>query len=113
MGILLFFSLPALGFSGGTTQTAVFLYESLAQLAFVYPARRITRASLPNRTLNIIIVASVALQLLTITVPGLRTMLGLVPLDGMVLGLVAVALGVTVIGEEIWSRRVIRQRAIS
>jgi Ca2+-transporting ATPase len=113
VGILLFFSLPALGFSGGTTQTAVFLYESLAQLAFVYPARRITRASLPNKTLNIIIVASVALQLLTITVPGLRTMLGLVPLDGMVLGLVAVALGVTVIGEEIWSRRVIRQKAIS
>jgi len=113
VGIVLFFSLPVLGFSGGTTQTAVFLYESLAQLAFVYPARRITSASLPNKTLNIIIVASVALQLLTITVPGLRTMLGLVPLDGVVLGLVAVALGITVIGEEIWSRRAIRQKAIS
>ena len=113
VGILLFFSLPALGFSGGTTQTAVFLYESLAQLAFVYPARRITRTSLPNKTLNIIIVASVALQLLTITVPGLRTMLGLVPLDGVVLGLVAAALGVTIVGEEIWSRRAIRRKAIS
>jgi Ca2+-transporting ATPase len=113
VGILLFFSLPVLGFSGGMTQTAVFLYESLAQLAFVYPARRITRTSLPNKTLNIIIVASVALQLLTITVPGLRTMLGLVPLDGVVLGLVAAALGVTIIGEEIWSRRTIRHKAIS
>ena len=113
VGIVLFFSLPALGFSGGTTQTAVFLYESLAQLAFVYPARRITRTSLPNKTLNIIIVASVALQLLAITVPGLRTMLGLVPLDGVVLGLVAAALGVTIVGEEIWSRRTIRHKAIS
>jgi len=111
VGIVLFFSLPALGFSGGTTQTAVFLYESLAQLAFVYPARRITNTSLPNPTLNIIIVASVALQMLTITVPWLRTMLGLVPLDGVVLGLVVAALAVTVIGEEIWSRRAIHHKA--
>ena len=111
VGIVLFFSLPALGFSGGTTQTAVFLYESLAQLAFVYPARRITNASLPNPTLNIIIVASVALQVLTITVPWLRTMLGLVPLNGFVLGLVATALAVTIVGEEIWSRRAIRHKA--
>jgi hypothetical protein len=47
---------------------------------------------------------------LTITAPGMRTMLGLVPLDGVVLGLVAAALGVTVVREEIWSRRVISQR---
>ena len=113
MGVLLFFSLPALAFSGSTTQTAVFLYESLAQLAFVYPARRITSRSLPNRTLNIIIVASVALQILTITVPGLRTMLGLVPLNGHVLALVATALIVTVAGAEIWSRRMARREATS
>jgi magnesium-transporting ATPase (P-type) len=60
---------------------------------------------------NIIIVASVALQLLTLTIPGLRTMLGLVPLDRFVLGLVAVSLGITVIGEEIWSHRAIRNKA--
>ena len=113
MGLLLFFSLPALAFSGSTTQTAVFLYESLAQLAFVYPARRITSKTLPNRTLNLIIVASVALQILTITVPGLRTMLGLVPLDGPVLGLVAATLFVTVAGAEIWSRRAVRRKDYS
>ena len=105
MGLLLFFSLPALAFSGSTTQTAVFLYESLAQLAFVYPARRITSKSLPNRTLNFIIIGSVALQILTLTVPGLRTMLGLVPLNVPVLGLVAGALIITVVGAEVWSRR--------
>lgn len=109
MGLVLFFSLPILAFAGSTTQTAVFLYESLAQLAFVYPARRIGSRSLPNRTLNIIIVSSVVLQMLTITVPGLRTMLGLVPLDLFVLGLVAVSLAITVVGAEFWSRRAARR----
>ncbi|MGB5188129.1 MAG: cation transporting ATPase C-terminal domain-containing protein, partial [Acidimicrobiia bacterium] len=89
--------------------TAVFLYESLAQLAFVYPARWLTNRSLPNNTLNIIIVASVALQVLTVTVPGLRTMLGLVPLERSVLALVAGALIVTVVGAEVWSRRMLRK----
>jgi len=59
MGLVVFFSLPALALSGSTTETAVFVYESLAQLAFVSPARRITSGSLPNKTLDIIIVASV------------------------------------------------------
>jgi Ca2+-transporting ATPase len=109
MGLVLFFSLPILAFAGSTTQTAVFLYESLAQLAFVYPARRIGSRSLPNRTLNMIIVSSVLLQMLTITVPGLRTMLGLVPLDHFVLALVAVSLAITVAGAEFWSRRAARR----
>ena len=109
MGLMVFFTLPALAFAGSTTQTAVFLYESLAQLAFVYPARRLTSKSLPNKTLNLIIVASVALQILTITVPGLRTMLGLVPLERSVLAFVAGALIVTVVGAEVWSRRMLRK----
>ena len=105
----LFFSLPALAYSGGATQTAVFLYESLAQLAFVYPSRRITGEPARNRALNRIVVASVALQALTITVPGLRTILGLVPLDGPALGMVAGSLFVTILGAEIWSRRSARR----
>jgi Ca2+-transporting ATPase len=109
IGAALFFSLPSLAYSGSATQTAVFLYESLAQLAFVYPSRRITMRPASNRTLNYIIVASVALQILTISVPGLRAMLGLVPLDGPALGLVAGSLLVTVIGAEIWSRRAVQR----
>ncbi len=105
IGLLLFFTFPALAYAGAATQTAVFLYESLAQLAFVYPARRIAAKPIRNRTLNVIIVASVGLQILTITVPALRTMLGLVPLDGAGLGFVAAALIVTIAGAEIWSRR--------
>jgi len=105
IGILLFFLLPTLGYSGSCTQTSLFLFESLAQLAFVYPARRITSSTVSNRVLNIIIVASIGLQMLTISVPALRTMLGLVLLDGRALGIVAMSLLVTIVGAEIWSRR--------
>jgi len=105
IGIFLYFLFPLLGYSGFCTQTALFLFESLAQLAFVYPSRRLTATTISNRVLNIIIVASVALQVLTITVPGLRTMLGLVPLDGLALGIVGISLLLTIVGAEIWSRR--------
>jgi Ca2+-transporting ATPase len=105
IGVFLFFLLPALGYSGICTQTSLFLFESLAQLAFVYPSRRITATTISNRILNVIIIASVILQVLTITVPGLRTMLGLVPLDGLALGIIGISLLVTIIGAEVWSRR--------
>ncbi len=105
IGIFLFFLLPLLGYSGICTQTALFLFESLAQLAFVYPSRRLTDKTISNGVLNFIIVASVVLQILTITVPGLRIMLGLVPLDGMALGIVGISLLLTIVGAEIWSRR--------
>ena len=103
--MFLFFLLPALGYSGRCTQTALFLFESLAQLAFVYPARRITALTVSNRVLNVIIVASVGLQILTISIPALRSMLGLVPLDAIALGIVGAALIITILGAEAWSRR--------
>jgi P-type Ca2+ transporter type 2C len=112
LGLALFFTFPALGYAAGVTQTAVFLYESLAQLAFAYPARRIHTTPAPNHVLNVIIVASVALQILTVTLPPLRRMLGLVALDGSALALVAAALAVTVIGAEVWSRRTANARAV-
>ncbi len=40
LGLALFFGLPELDYTGIEAVTAVFLYESLAQLAFVYPARQ-------------------------------------------------------------------------
>lgn len=105
IGIFLFFLLPAMGYSGSSTQTALFLFESLAQLAFVYPSRRIMSATISNRILNMIIIASVGLQMLTITLPGLRTMLGLVTLDSFTLAMVGICLLVTIAGAEGWSRR--------
>ena len=105
IGVFLFFLLPVLGYSGSSTQTSLFLFESLAQLAFVYPSRRIMASTTSNHILNVIIIASVILQVLTITLPGLRTMLGLVPLDSLSLGIVGICLLVTIVGAEIWSRR--------
>jgi Ca2+-transporting ATPase len=110
LGLTLFFTLPALGYAAAVTQTAVFLYESLTQLAFAYPARRINTRPAPNKVLNIIIVASVALQVLTVTFPPLRTLLGLAPIDPSVVGFVVAALVVTVVGAETWSRRMSRNR---
>jgi len=105
LGLIVFFLLYAMAYSGRSVQTALFLFESLAQLAFVYPARRITTATVSNNVLNAIIIASVALQVLTIMLPALRTALGLVPLDGLALGIVGGSLLVTILGAEIWSRR--------
>ena len=108
IGAALFFSLPAMAYSGSATQTAVFLYESLAQLAFVYPSRRVRGRPAPNRVLNLIVLASVGLQLLTVAVPALRALLGLVPLDARALGIVGGALLLTVLGAEIGSRQRVR-----
>ncbi len=104
LGVLLFFGLPELDYSGEQTRTAVFLYESLAQLAFVYPSRHISGRPTRNRVLNVIVVATVVLQGLTISVPGLRAVLGLEALDVSALGLVAGALLVSFAGA-MWSAR--------
>ena len=105
VGVILFFLLPVLGYTAGITQTSLFLFESLAQLAFVYPSRRIMASTVSNRVLNIIIAVSVGLQILTVMVPGLRTMLGLTPLDKLALVIVGISLAVTIVGAELWSRR--------
>ena len=98
LGLLLFFGLPGLDYSGDETRTAVFLYESLAQLAFVYPARLITNRPLRNRVLNVIVGVTVLIQIATVANPGLRSILGLETLDQAAYGLIAVALLVSVAG---------------
>ncbi len=105
LGLALFFTLPAVGYLGTVTLTAVFVYESLAQLAFAYPARRLTGAVVPNRVLNVIVAFSVVLSILTFTLAPLRTLLGLAPLTLPVIAAVFCALLVTALGAELWSRR--------
>jgi Ca2+-transporting ATPase len=74
--------LPRYGFSLALTRTAVFLYESIAQLAFAYPSRRlISTRPLPNGWLHLAVLFGVGLQILTIALPSLRALLGLEPLD--------------------------------
>ena len=104
LGLGLFFLLPELGYSGEETRTVVFLYESLAQLAFVYPARRITARPATNKVLNWIVAISVAIQLATVTIPGLRTVLGLETIDATAIAYLAAALAVSVAGASVLAR---------
>jgi magnesium-transporting ATPase (P-type) len=55
----------------------LFLYMSIGQLVFAYPARHIATASRRNIALPIAVVLGIVLQLLTIYVPALRHLLGL------------------------------------
>ena len=104
LGLVLFFGLPTLDYGGAETVTAVFLYESLAQLAFVYPSRHITARPARNTTLNWIVGCSVLLQLLTVTTPALRNVLGLASLDITAFGLVLLAVALSVAGASFASR---------
>jgi P-type Ca2+ transporter type 2C len=87
--------LPLAGYGLGLTRTAVFLFESLAQLVFAYPSRRLGHRPLCNWTLHLVIVATIALQLATIAMPSLRATLGLEALDAGVLTLVTTSVGLT------------------
>lgn len=95
IGVMLLISLPQMGYGVASTITAVFLYESLAQLVFVYPSRRVAVRPQTNRVLNVIVVVSIALQVATVLVPSLRTLLGLTPLDAQTGLLIAAAVLVT------------------
>jgi P-type Ca2+ transporter type 2C len=84
VGLALLVVLPMIGIALVMAQSAVFLYESVAQLVFAYPSRRVTARPLPNRWLNRAVVFGIGLQLLVFAVPALREILGVVPLDPIV-----------------------------
>jgi len=73
--------MPIFGTSLEATRTAVSLYVTLGQLVFAYPART-----------------------LTVFLPSLRELLGLVPLRADELALVIGAVGATWLGAEFVSR---------
>ncbi|MCC7462062.1 MAG: cation-transporting P-type ATPase [Gammaproteobacteria bacterium] len=80
-GVALLIALPRLGYSLDQTRTAVFVFEALAQLAFAYPARRVSVMPLRNLALHTAVVLGGALQIATVFVPGLRALLGLEMID--------------------------------
>lgn len=79
-GIAVLASMPQLGFSLDETRTALFLYESVLQLVFAYPCRRISVVPLPNPGLHLAIGLGVALQVSTVLLPPFHDLLGLVPI---------------------------------
>ncbi len=103
--------LPAAGVGLAATQTSVFLFTGLAQLAFAYPARRTAARALPNLALHGSVILGSALQLATVLVPRLRQALGLVTLDALPWLAVASAVAFTWLGAEASNRLVNRHHA--
>jgi P-type Ca2+ transporter type 2C len=81
IGLFLLAILPRIGWSIAVTITAVFIYESIAPLVFAYPSRRLNVRPERNVVLNVVVATTVFLQVLTVLVPELRGVLGLVELN--------------------------------
>jgi hypothetical protein len=95
---------PLIGFGVLQTRTAVFLHATIGQLFYAYPSRRITAPPQFNGALHLAIILGVVLQLLTVMIPGLRTLLGLEPLTLELFALVSAAVLLTWGGAEAYSR---------
>ena len=95
IGLLLLLILPRLGATTAATATAVFVYEGVAKLLSMFPARRLFGGLNPNRWVAAATVVSVALQLSCIVFAPVREMLGLVELPASLLLSVSAALLLT------------------
>jgi P-type Ca2+ transporter type 2C len=90
-GLAVLGAMPLLGYSLDEARTSLFLYESVLQLVFTYPSRRVYSTPLPNVWLHLAVASGIALQLLTVLLVSLRTLLGLVPLSAGVLAAILIA----------------------
>jgi Ca2+-transporting ATPase len=77
VGCALLLTLPMFGYSIASTRTSLFLYMSIGQLVFLYPARHVGCAEQTNTAVHLAVVVGVGLQLLTVFVPALRVLLSL------------------------------------
>lgn len=102
IGLLLLLLLPALGASTLATATGVFLYEGVAKLLSMFPARRLGGALRPNSWIAAATAMSVGLQLACVFFPPVRRVMSLVALAPLHLAVVAGALLATfLLGEVI------------
>jgi Ca2+-transporting ATPase len=108
VGLTLLGVLPLLGYTTGATRTAVFLFESIAQLAYVYPSRQLELRPLGNRVLNAIVVLSVLLQPLLVWSPATRELLALEPIGLPVWGFLLAGVGVSFLSADLYCRRLRR-----
>jgi|SRR5215468_9647815 len=104
IGGVLLVATPLIGFSVMQTRTAIFLHMTIGQLFYSYPARRINAPPQFNGTLHLAVILGVGLQLLTVLLPSLRTLLGLDPLTLEMLALVSTAVLMTWGAAEVYSR---------
>jgi len=109
VGCVLLLSAPRMGHSIASTRTSLFLYMSIGQLMFLYPARHVGREAQTNMAVHLAVVIGVGLQLLTVFVPGLRGLLRLEEPSVESLALVGGAVLLTFGVAEIYSRIVQRR----
>jgi len=109
VGCVLLLSAPRMGHSIASTRTSLFLYMSIGQLMFLYPARHVGREAQTNMAVHLAVVIGVGLQLLTVFVPGLRVLLRLEEPSVESLALVGGAVLLTFGVAEIYSRIVQRR----
>jgi P-type Ca2+ transporter type 2C len=100
-GLLLLAVLPRLGASLAATASTVFLYEGIAKVLSMFPARRLAGRLNPNAWVWGACASSIALQLACIFVSPLRRLMGLAPLSALELGAAAAALLATLVLAEL------------
>jgi Ca2+-transporting ATPase len=104
IGGLLLVILPRCGYQPEASRTLLFAYATLSQLLMAYSARRIITVPRVNIALHITVAICLVVQLLTLFVPGLRVMLGLVAPDMRGLLLTAGAILLSWITAEVYVR---------
>jgi Ca2+-transporting ATPase len=109
LGLSMLVVLPVIGFTTLATRTALFLYETLAQLAYAYPSRQLEVSPLRNRVLNVIVLLSALLQPMLVYQPGARLLLGLERIEPLEWGWVVGGVAVAWLFADIYSRRMRRE----
>jgi Ca2+-transporting ATPase len=82
-------------------RSATFAFLAVGQLFYTYPARRAERRPLPNRAVHLAVAGSFVLQILVLTVPGLRAAFDTAPLPALVVLLVAAGVVVSWLSAEL------------
>jgi Ca2+-transporting ATPase len=109
LGLWMLVLLPFVGFTTVATRTAVFLYETLAQLAYAYPSRQLEQRPLRNRVLNVIVVLSALLQPMLVYFPATRQLLGLERIEPLAWSWVVGGVAVAWLFADVYSRRMRRE----
>lgn len=104
IGGLLLVLLPRYGFGIEASRTMLFLYASISQLLLAYSSRRIVTVPRINIALHVAVLLCLSVQLLTVLLPALRSLLGLEALTLAALMWVAAAVAISWIVAEIYSR---------
>jgi Ca2+-transporting ATPase len=99
VGVAALVILPELGFALLTVQTVIFQTESLGKLFSTYTARSLTTRARRNLALHAAVVVGITLQVLSVTIPGLRHLMGLAPVSAREVLAIAAVIALAVGGQ--------------